>query len=399
MTAVYLLDTDRATIGRLDPAFQSLTTKRRYQGASSFSLTLNRNALYANEVTEKRLIYLPDDGHEVYLVEQIMSVAEGSSANEEMTVSGRDVGGFAMQERRVVPPPGQAHDAFTGPAESLIKHYVNEHAGPDAAATRQVPGLIVAPDAAQGATVTAAGRYRSIEDVVREPAAVAGMGWRLTLDPDTREFVLDTLVGVDRSASVFFDFAFQTLEQWVELISLLDSKTFAIVAGQGEGADREVVTRWVGSEPTGFDRRETLVDARDVELGNTALLNQRGDAVLLEAGSERRLEARAHQYGAFRYREDWEEGDIVLARNTKRGLALPTRVVEVERTWKDSAVAPVVVAVLGRPLPTLGDRVAAGGGGPIIDYALGGVLALSLLVDALGNIVSFSAGSGGLVTP
>src|SRR5699024_553894 len=44
--------------------------------------------------------------------------------------------------------------------------------------------------------------------------------------------------------------------------SELDYKNFAVVAGQGEGADRRIVT--VG-DAVGKDRRVLFVDARDVE--------------------------------------------------------------------------------------------------------------------------------------
>ena len=122
---------------------------------------------------------------------------------------------------------------------------------------------------------------------------------------------------------MFFDFAFETLERWEELDSVIDAKTVALVAGQGEGTARDLVTRWSGTEPTGFDRREAFLDARDVELGETTVLAQRGDAFLAATGAETSLEADVHQYGGFRYREHWDVGDVVTVRNAERGLELP----------------------------------------------------------------------------
>ena len=120
---------------------------------------------------------------------------------------------------------------------------------------------------------------------------------------------------------MFFDFAFETLERWEELDSVIDAKTVALVAGQGEGTARDLVTRWSGSEPAGFDRREAFLDARDVELGETTVLAQRGDAYLAATGAETSLEADVHQYGGFRYREHWDVGDLVTVRNAERGLS------------------------------------------------------------------------------
>lgn len=386
MSLLYLLDPAGVVLGRLDQSYESMTTTLKYQGGGSISLTINRQTLYAEQIVAGTFLYLPD-GQEVYEVEQVESVAEGSAANEQMTVSGRSIDGFILQERRAIPPPGEAYDAFSGPAESAIKHFVDGHAGPGAAAARQVPNLVIAPDAASGAVVDIAARYKLLEDVLAEIGAVSGMGWATTYDPVNHEFVFDTVMGADLSDEVFFDFDFQTLERWVEVISLIDSKTFAIVAGQGEAEDREIVYRWSGTEPSGFDRRETFIDARDVEQGQTALLEQRGDAAIASVGGERRLEATAHQYGSFRYREHWDLGDIVLVRNVRRGLAFPARVVQVSRSWTDSAVAPTLTAALDRALPTIKEKVAQVPTSTI-DYAVGGAAAaIILIVDSLGRLV------------
>ena len=53
---------------------------------------------------------------------------------------------------------------------------------------------------------------------------------------------------------------------------------YAIVAGQGEGVNREIIT--VGSNATGLDRHVIFVDARDLESSND--LPARGESKLNE---------------------------------------------------------------------------------------------------------------------
>jgi microcystin-dependent protein len=379
VTRAYVLDpATRATLGLVDQSWERLSYTRRYTAMDTFELVINRSRLWASELETGRLLYLPDEGDLVFLVEQVESEAEGSTRNEAMTVTGRSLEGIAMAERLVLPPPGESHDRVTAvPAETAIKHYLRANAADLADAARQLPGLVVAADAARGATVTVAGRYQAVLDLVREIGLLAGLGWEVTYDPGSDAFVFDVLEGADRSASVFFDFAFQTLERWTELASVLDAKTLAVVAGQGEGADRDVVVRWAGSEPTGFDRREAFLDARDVEAGATTILEQRGDAYLAAAGAETRLEAGVHQYGAFRYREHWDVGDLVLVRNAERATSYTARIVEVEKAFERSAAAPTVTATLGRPFPTLASqastsRTAATADGAVSGAAAGG---------------------------
>ena len=308
----------------------------------------------------------------MFLIEQIASVAEGSTRNDEMTVTGRSLEGIAMAERLVEPPAGESHDRQTGvAAETAIKHYLRAHAADLAAPARAGAGPRRRRRTRPGARPSpSTGATRRVLDLVREIGLLAGLGWEITYDPASGDFVFDVTDGVDRSASVFFDFAFETLERWEELDSVIDAKTVAVVAGQGEGSARDLVARWSGSEPTGFDRREAFLDARDVELGETTVLAQRGDAFLAATGAETSLEADVHQYGGFRYREHWDVGDVVTVRNAERALSYPARIVEVEKAFERSAAAPTITATLGRPFPTLASQASTGRAAATADGAV-----------------------------
>lgn len=381
---VYLLDESRAVVGRLDPSYATLTTVRRLWGIDSFSLEIDRRRLYASEIALGRWILLPATG-ELYAVELIDATREGSG--RATSVMGRSIEGAALAERRVLPPAGEAYDRLVGvSAETAMKHYVAANAGPAADAARQIPGLAIAADALRGPTITTQGRYQALADLLSHIGMVAGLGWTTTYDRGSDTITFDVVEGVDRSASVFLDFAFETLESWERLDDATDSKTLAIVAGQGEGADRDVVLRWSGPEPTGLARREAFIDARDVDLGNTDLLEQRGDAFLAAAGAERRIEAKMHQYGSFRYGRDFDLGDLVLVRSD--GSSFVSRVVEVTSKWSTSVETPEITLALDRPFPTLTDRVAAGSSSgaanPIVDSGAGGTHPDLPAHDALG---------------
>lgn len=368
---VYLLDETRAVIGRLDPSYATLSTVRRFWGIDSFSLEIDRRRLYASEIALGRWIFLPASG-ELYAVELIDATREGSG--RAMSVMGRSIEGAALAERRVLPPPGEAYDRVVGvSAETAVKHYVAANAGPSADAARQIPGLAIAADALRGPSITTQGRYQALADLLSQIGMIAGLGWTTTYDRVSDTINFDVVEGVDRSATVFLDFAFETLESWERLDDATDSKTLAIVAGQGEGAEREVVLRWSGSEPTGLARREAFVDARDVELGNTDLLEQRGDAFLAAAGPKRRIEAKMHQHGSFRYGRDFDLGDLVLVRSD--GTSFVSRVVEATSKWSTSVETPEITLALDRPFPTLRATVTAGSSGaagnPIVDTGPG----------------------------
>src|SRR3954469_17363777 len=152
MTRAYVLDpVTRATLGLVDQSWERLSYTRRYVAMDTFELTINRTRLWASELAKNRLLYLPDEGGLVFLIEQIASVAEGSTRNDEMTVTGRSLEGIAMAERVAEPPAGESHDRVTAvAAETAIKHYLRANAADLADVARQVPGLVIAPDVVRG---------------------------------------------------------------------------------------------------------------------------------------------------------------------------------------------------------------------------------------------------------
>jgi hypothetical protein len=355
VTRAFLLDTAGNTLGALDTSYRTLNTLRSWWDVDTFALVIDRRRKYADAIEEGTLLYLPDEGAsgELYLVEQITYTQDGNT--DEMNVSGRSLDGIALAERLVLPPAGLDYDEVDNlPAETAMKHYVNAHAGPGAVdPNRRIPGLAIEADAARGIRVTTQGRYQTVADLERQIGLLSGLGW--SIEPSLPGFTFKVLAGVDRSTSVIFSFEYDTLDAWSELASLMDSKQVAYVAGQGEGAARDLVVRGTGA---GFARREAFIDARDVDLGRTDILTSRGDAFLATAGVTHSYETRLHAYGAFRYRRDWDCGDLVLLMNASRGISDTVRIVTVAATFDQSAEVPTIVAGIDRPFPTLKDRVA-----------------------------------------
>jgi len=128
--------------------------------------------------------------------------------------------------------------------------------------------------------------------------------------PNTFDFQWYTgQLGLNRSADVVFNIGNGTIGQLRIITDRIVDATAAIVAGQGEGALRQYVTRPT-TLPTGLDLRERWVDARNQSV--TAQYQQAGDIVLAEAERQRgRVEAQILQSDALRYGRDYFFGDIV----------------------------------------------------------------------------------------
>ena len=119
------------------------------------------------------------------------------------------------------------------------------------------------------------------------------------------------------------------------LESARNNTNFLIVAGQGEGADRAVVSVGTGE---GFRRVEGFIDARDVS--DDALLPERGAAKLAEYGDSVTFSARASQLVADKYGVDFDLGDLCTVIDTYGGLRfeVDARITEITECYEDGAV-------------------------------------------------------------
>lgn len=360
---LYVLDPALALVGVME-RFQRASWARRFSRPGSLEVIVNKNAVGVAELAIGAFVALDDDSDGItdraYRIEQLeIELDEDGRSSEFLTVRGRDVSGL-LADRSCIPPIGQSHDEqIDVPAETSMKHYVDEHAGPSAAAERRIPDLVIAADAAQGALDSEAGRYQPISEILENISLRAGMGYDVSFDPGPREHIFDVIPGVDRSAEVFLDVEFDTVRGQRWLRSELSRKTFAIVAGQGEGSARTIVEAYPGVEPTGFDRREIFVDSRDTD--DTDLLEQRGLAKLAETKSADTFETDIAQFGSFRYLEHFDLGDIVTVRNEAWGIEQPIRVVTATSTMTPETGLRSIVVELGQPSPTLKDRVTPSG--------------------------------------
>jgi len=356
MPAVTILSSN-LPVAILD-SFISMDWTRPYYTAGKFTLTVDPSNPAAVELVKGRII-LPPDSNICYIIEQVLREDDGSKSQQLLTASGRDLGGF-FEERLALPTTGLDYDAqLAVHAETAMKHYVNLNAGPGAVSQRQIPGLTIAADAARGATVNVQARYQLLSDILFQIGQTAGMGWQVLYNGGT--FLFDVIPGVDRHASVFFDAAFDTTDTQSWLTSDVGTKSFDYVAGQGVGAARTIVTRFTGgAEPTGFARRELFTDARD--LSDTTAMQTRGDANLAALAVADRFEATIPTGSSFKYRVDWDLGDLVTIRNKWWNLQQTVRIVGVELKLEAGGTSPIATITLGRPFPTLTDAVSGSSG-------------------------------------
>lgn len=208
------------------------------------------------------------------------------------------------------------------------------------------------------ATIQCQVSLKNLLTVLQAMAKAGGLGFRVYADPEEQTLYFEIYEGVDRTegqednARVTFSNVYFNIDNPRYQESETNYKNYAIVCGSGEGMDRTIVEV---DRTNGEDRRELLVDARDLSQGEqtaaqyTAVLTQRGHDKLDEHNRIQSFEAGIKSNSQFRYMEDWNLGDIVTGKQTVWGVAMDQRVTEVEEVYENDAIS--VTPTLGTPAP------------------------------------------------
>lgn len=325
--------------------YQTATWKRRYYGDSTFKFEIHPRSRAVPYILKERIAVMPDGSS--FFIEQIEYNDATEAPSDKIIVTGKQVGMFG--ERVCLPPVGLSHDTQSNvAAESAMKHYVNNNAGPGAAVERRVPNLTIAADEVRGPNIYEEARYQYVIEILERISENTGVGWHVFRSGT--DFVFEVVLGTDRSATVYFDQDFDTVLGQKFLTTVSGRKTVAYVAGQGQGVARTIAVRQKGGvTQSGLARREMFIDARDVTA--VATLNQRGDNELAATQKEDVFEFEYNQHGSFQYLEHWDVGDVVTARNKAWDVQTAVRIVGVEETR--NANGRSLKVELGRPWPTI----------------------------------------------
>lgn len=329
-------------------AFENSVWTTRWHKQGDFQIVLNQGANDAHELMSGRIVNLGKDKTGI-----ISHVEEDNSNGKGMLlVKGFDLKGL-LSNRITVPPVGEAQDKATASIESLMKQFVNNNAV-TTTPERIIEDLVLAPNLNRGAMVSFQTRYKNLLDELEKLSILSGLGWDIVFDGSS--YVFDVVEGRDLSIMqtanppVIFSNEFGNTKSQKVIESSLDYKNVAIVAGQGEGADREVIM--VGGA-SGLDRKEVFIDARDIEEGGNLL--DRGEQKLAEYAKIESFETSVLSYGPFKYGEDWRIGDIVTVQNESKTRTAHLRVTEIVEVIDQTGHE--IDATFGQPLPTIIEKI------------------------------------------
>ena len=216
--------------------------------------------------------------------------------------------------------------------------------------------------------------YKYLDEEFSIISEMDGCGHRIILDIDGKYFRFEAYKGKDKSDTVLFSTAFDNLTDQQYIESDTNYKNVAIVAGQGEELDRDLII-YNDEKYSDFERIELMVDARDIEQdtkkgkdendneidipvhnGKNAikLLQERGKSKLEET-SQINLYTASIVGNNYEYRKDYDLGDLVSIKNEKWGISYIDRITEINEQYDQRGMT--VAIEFGKELPTLSKKI------------------------------------------
>ncbi|WWV91851.1 minor tail protein [Microbacterium phage phiMiGM15] len=224
---------------------------------------------------------------------------------------------LAFPDPSVADPNAQtrSNDVRTGTAEDLLRAYVSANIADTAPAERRTGFLsrlsVYAPSQGFGPTLTTSPRFDNLLELLRKIAGAGGL--RFDVTQQGAGLVFTVWQPADRSAFVRMDVANDLLTS-VSYGYGSPTATRAIVAGQGQGTERYLVTRTseaaIAAETAWGRRIERFVDQRQAD--DPAELEQAGDALIADGGETvTGVRATPSDDSTMTYLRDWRVGDFV----------------------------------------------------------------------------------------
>lgn len=319
--SIYLLDTDFRRIRLIDEYISMIWTDR-YAEAGDFELYITATA--ENVSIFKTGMYLSNTISEHLMIVETIEIKSDIEDGAKLIVSGRSL--ESILSRRIV----WNQTVFENKnIQDIIFELLKDSIISPNNAFRKIDNFIFERlENTQVNTVRLDKQYTgdNIYTVIHELCEQYGLGFKLIRVNNQFRFGLYMGKNHTHSTDSFVTFSprFDNLISSNVITSIRDNVNIACVAGEGEGASRKIIS--AGTETSGIERMELFVDARSVSSkteNDTVISPEQYNSILLQKGMEElnvhqsktTIESEVDYNGIFKYKKDFDVGDIVNVSN------------------------------------------------------------------------------------
>lgn len=309
---------------------KSIIIAPKYYGCGDFEIYMSA-ALFKWDVLslENYISY----GDFFGVIEGIKIETDAENGNH-VSVTGRNI--ESILDRRIV----TQQTMFSGTVEDYIRKIINENCINPTNKDRIIPKLVLGEHKGYTDRIEIQCTYSNLLEHIIETCTAYGIGFKMSFDDASKDFIFDLYKGKDRSIMnteglppVIFSMGYDNLlsTEYNKDISTL--KNVALVAGEGEGSKRKNIT--IGSR-RGLDRRECFIDARELSTNDGEVTQSEYEKQLKEKGNSALANFReietidgAIVQNQFIYGKDFFLGDTVTVKN-EYGITLHPKVIEAD---------------------------------------------------------------------
>lgn len=339
ITSIRFFNRDLVLLGELR-SYTSLIFNRQWTTFHDFEIhTTDKRKLPLFKSAE--YIMINDDPYRSGIIRYDDDDTEGYRAKSLKDITIKGFGLLYKLYGRFTEPPAD-HDGYytwtNTPVEDIMFDLVRLTATAPTKAAKKMPKLTLGVNQHRGPRVTFQSRLKRVTAELYDLSVMSGLGCTIKLDADNQVLVFEVLSGIDRVYSPINDNSYTFLQSNRSVITRaytrnrIGTANVGIVAGQGDGADREIIT--INDEITGDDRWETYIDARDVDQtedsDNTALID-RGRTKLAGMADREHFDFKV---STADYGDLWDLGDYCSFYDRETDRMLSDQVTAVKEVWE-----------------------------------------------------------------
>ena len=329
---LYILNSSFNPIAIID-SYKSLIWTTRYFTCGDFELYIPANNELLNYLVIDNLIIREDDSS-VMIIEKIeitTSVEEGDF----FIITGRSL--ESLLSRRII---WTQTNISTSDPVSGINQLITQNAISPSDSAREIPNLSIDSSFSISGNLNAQFTGDNLMDAVNTICINFGIGFRIIIKDNG--FLFSCYQG--KEVDVTFSPEFDNLINSDYYYDYTEYKNCFLAAGEGEGTARKTLPGWIANqEPSGLNRRELYVDARDVSSNDGEIelvdylikLGQRGEEKLNEQAVKQKFESEIEPNMTYRYKDDYNLGDIVTFTN-EYGITSKPRIIEIIESWDET---------------------------------------------------------------
>lgn len=337
----------------------------KFAGCGEFELWCPITEINSQLLQKDNIIWI--GGDEAGIIEYIEKSRDEQS-NFSFHVKGRFLDSI-LETRCVSPQYSKTNAAAVTHLYNLVQNYCVAPADN----SRKIPYLTAEQPADTGTKISYQQTGNDILTELKNLAEANTVGYKTVFDPKNKQFIFRALTPKNRTWNqttndpVVFDSASDDILDSDYTVNWANGRNVAYVAGEGEGSARKllVVTN-EGTMPTGSDRKELWVDARDLQSkrdDGSSLTTAQYEEMLRQRGLQKLseyqyIESFSSTIKTFGFEQnvlgtDFFLGDFVTVVDRELMVTMDTQVTEIEQTWDEKGYRLDIT--FGKPQPTLLD--------------------------------------------